>query len=58
VHGDLDRADAVGDRVVDLDDHAGATLGQPVHDDQLPQRTSTVEPLHRHGLGRVEEVAQ
>ena len=58
VHRDLHRADAVGDRVMDLDDQAGAPFGEVVDDDELPQRPRPVEALHRDRLRHVEQVAQ
>ena len=39
----LDHAESVGDRVVHLYHRGGATLGQTVDDDQLPQRPVTIE---------------
>ena len=48
--GELDPADAVGERVVDLLDERGPAVGQALHDGELPQRALTVEGGHGDGL--------
>jgi hypothetical protein len=56
-HGDLHRAHAVGDGVMDLHDQRGAAVGEVGDRDGLPERSGPVEALHRHGLGQVEHGA-
>ena len=56
-HRQLDRADAVGDRVVELLDDGRLAVGQPLDHGELPERASPVEALHPDRLGQVEQRA-
>ena len=48
---------AVGDGVVELLDHGAPAVGQPVDQDELPQRVVAVERGRGHLGGQVEELA-
>ena len=56
-HGELDAADAVGDRVVELLDDGRLAVGQALDHGELPQRAGPVEALHADRLGQVEQGA-
>ena len=52
-----DASHAVGDGVVDLQDHRAAAAVEAVHQGALPQRPGPVEALHGDGLGHLQQVA-
>ncbi len=53
-HRDLDATDAVGERVVQLADKCCGTVGQPVHQGDLPERSGMVELGHLGTPGHLE----
>ena len=56
-HRQLDGADAVGDRVVELLDDGRLAVDQALDHGELPQGPRPVEALHPDRLGQVEQRA-
>ncbi len=56
--GHADRANSVGDAVVDLLDQRRPTVGETLDEGELPQGTGTVEGGHRDRAGDVEHGLQ
>jgi hypothetical protein len=57
-HRHLDGRDAVDQRVVRLPDHRPASLAQPAHDIDPPQRMARLERLREQRPGEVPQLAR
>ena len=58
VHRDLHAADSIGEGMVELADHRGATVFQAVDQRRLPQRPGSVEVLHLGQPGHFQYVVK